>query len=139
MGKRRLKKTQENNDEIGDQKLRTKCITKKTKSDADIHCRTEGGRKSNVFERKKKCTEPNKDSSNNYENSATEDLFPYWFAWILFPLTLSVRILYVLEPSNWWILHPDEIFQTIEGKHLQDLTLVIFSSRYISFICWFGP
>ena len=45
----------------------------------------------------------------------SSDIFPSWLPWILFPLTLLIRLLYVLEPTNWWILHPDEIFQTMEG------------------------
>ncbi|XP_045172683.2 uncharacterized protein LOC123534472 isoform X2 [Mercenaria mercenaria] len=47
----------------------------------------------------------------------SDNIFPHWLPWILFPLTLGIRILYVLEPTNWWILHPDEIFQTIEVAH----------------------
>ena len=43
------------------------------------------------------------------------DIFPFWLPWILFPLTLCLRLAYILEPTNWWILHPDEIFQTMEG------------------------
>ena len=41
--------------------------------------------------------------------------FPSWFIWPLFFLTSALRVQYVMRPSNWWILHPDEIYQTMEG------------------------
>ncbi|KAL4223666.1 hypothetical protein ACF0H5_017134 [Mactra antiquata] len=44
-------------------------------------------------------------------------LFPHWTIWIIFPVTLAIRLSYVLEPRNWWTLHPDELYQTIEVAH----------------------
>ena len=43
-------------------------------------------------------------------------LFPRWLPWILVALTLTFRVHYVLQPKNWWILHPDEVYQTTEGR-----------------------
>lgn len=130
MGRTRLKKTQGDNLDVVDKKPRTKCTNKTDKFVPDMHFQTERGRGNGLLERKERFTEQNKDCFINNDNSATKDLFPYWLPWILFPLTLSVRILYVLEPTNWWILHPDEIFQTIEGENFENymnFTLVIFS------------
>lgn len=45
-------------------------------------------------------------------------LILHWLPWLLFPLTLSLRLRYVLQPMNWWVVHPDEIFQTVEGEHV---------------------
>ncbi|KAK7474442.1 hypothetical protein BaRGS_00034325 [Batillaria attramentaria] len=45
------------------------------------------------------------------------DLFPRWFPWQLFFLTLVSRVYYVTQPHNWWILHPDEIYQSLEVAH----------------------
>lgn len=42
--------------------------------------------------------------------------FPKRLPWLLVALTLTFRLHYVLQPVNWWILHPDEIFQTTEGQ-----------------------
>ena len=55
-----------------------------------------------------------------------DDTFPHWLPWILFPVTLLIRLLYIQQPTNWWILHPDEIFQTVEGK-----CLIIFINHII--------
>ena len=44
------------------------------------------------------------------------NIFPKRFHWLLFAITLTFRIWYVSRPSNWWVLHPDEIYQTMEGK-----------------------
>ena len=41
--------------------------------------------------------------------------FPSWFIWPLFFLTSALRVHYVTQPRNWWIMHPDEIYQTMEG------------------------
>lgn len=45
-----------------------------------------------------------------------EDVFPEYLPWYLFVLIVCVRIYYVLQPRNWWLLHPDEIFQSVEGN-----------------------
>ncbi|XP_063397161.1 uncharacterized protein LOC134681454 [Mytilus trossulus] len=44
-------------------------------------------------------------------------LFPRHFHWIIFILTVIFRIRYVINKDNWWILHPDEIYQTLEVAH----------------------
>ncbi|XP_060561315.1 uncharacterized protein LOC132721080 [Ruditapes philippinarum] len=38
----------------------------------------------------------------------------WWWPWFIVVVTACVRIRYVIMPGNWWILHPDEIFQSIE-------------------------
>ena len=43
-------------------------------------------------------------------------LFPENFHWVVFTVTLSWRLYHVTQKINWWILHPDEVFQTLEGK-----------------------
>ena len=42
-------------------------------------------------------------------------LFPRNTHWIVFLFTLVFRVWYVSGKENWWILHPDEIYQTLEG------------------------
>ena len=62
--------------------------------------------------------------------------FPLWFIWPLFFLTSALRVQYVMRPSNWWILHPDEIYQTMEGDEsyceLLELLCVIYTSLCLS-------
>ncbi|KAL8561062.1 hypothetical protein ACOMHN_031006 [Nucella lapillus] len=43
--------------------------------------------------------------------------FPSWFPWLLFCVTSAVRVYYVLQPMNWWTLHPDEVYQALEVAH----------------------
>ena len=43
------------------------------------------------------------------------DLFPRNTHWMVFLFTLVFRVWYVSRKENWWILHPDEIYQTLEG------------------------
>ncbi|KAK3581733.1 hypothetical protein CHS0354_000117 [Potamilus streckersoni] len=43
-----------------------------------------------------------------------EGLFPHWLPYMVVSLTMAFRLVYVSQPENWWIHHPDEIFQTIE-------------------------
>ena len=45
-----------------------------------------------------------------------KDLFPHHSIWILHLVNVIVHVCLVLWKGNWWILHPDEIFQSIEGK-----------------------
>jgi hypothetical protein len=45
-----------------------------------------------------------------------ENVFQEYLPWYLFVLIVFVRIYYVLQPRNWWLLHPDEIFQSVEGN-----------------------
>ncbi|KAK3084812.1 hypothetical protein FSP39_019458 [Pinctada imbricata] len=44
-------------------------------------------------------------------------LFPRYSFWIVFFVTLSWRLYYVSQRKNWWILHPDEVFQILEVAH----------------------
>lgn len=45
-----------------------------------------------------------------------QGLFPIYSEWIVFVVTLVLRCNYVSQKDNWWVLHPDEIFQAMEGK-----------------------
>lgn len=46
-----------------------------------------------------------------------EGAFPWWAVWVVSTVTLAVRLNIVKQARNWWILHPDEVFQSIEGTH----------------------
>lgn len=43
-----------------------------------------------------------------------QGLFPIYSEWIVFVVTLVLRCNYVSQKDNWWVLHPDEIFQAME-------------------------
>ena len=45
-----------------------------------------------------------------------DNFLPRWTHWAVAILTLFVRIYYIGQPQSFWILHPDEIYQTVEGK-----------------------
>ena len=56
--------------------------------------------------------------SSSKEATCTRDmanLFPRNTHWVVFLFTLVFRVWYVSRKENWWILHPDEIYQTLEG------------------------
>lgn len=55
--------------------------------------------------------------SNNCKKGV-QGLFPRYSEWIVFVVTLVLRCNYVSQKDNWWVLHPDEIFQAMEGKRL---------------------
>ncbi|KAK6191859.1 hypothetical protein SNE40_003443 [Patella caerulea] len=44
-------------------------------------------------------------------------IFPWYSPYIIFLVTIVIRVCYVSQPSNWWILHPDEIYQSLEVAH----------------------
>ena len=54
-------------------------------------------------------------SRNTTLESSLEDLFPKGTPWLIVLMTLVFRLWYVSKTENWWILHPDEVYQTIEG------------------------
>jgi hypothetical protein len=56
---------------------------------------------------------PNKKGDDTRNNH----LFPPYFHWIVFLFTLVFRLHYVSQKTNWWTLHPDEIYQSLEGRH----------------------
>ncbi|XP_064612612.1 uncharacterized protein LOC135476506 [Liolophura sinensis] len=41
-------------------------------------------------------------------------IFPRCTPWLVFLVTLIGRVVYVSQVKNWWILHPDEVFQSVE-------------------------
>lgn len=45
-----------------------------------------------------------------------DKFLPRWTHWAVLLLTACIRIYYIGQPQSMWILHPDEIFQTVEGK-----------------------
>ena len=45
-----------------------------------------------------------------------EDTVPRWAPVAIFLCTLIIRVSYVSRKINWWILHPDEVFQSLEGE-----------------------
>ena len=65
---------------------------------------------------------PDVDATTTTGNATTEaarnmaDLFPGNTHWFVFLFTLMFRVWYVSRKKNWWILHPDEIYQTLEGN-----------------------
>ena len=57
-----------------------------------------------------------RNTDEDVKMAATGDaIFPSCTPWLVVVATLTFRIMYVLDPDNWWILHPDEIFQSMEG------------------------
>ncbi|CAL1532825.1 unnamed protein product [Lymnaea stagnalis] len=51
--------------------------------------------------------------------STDEDLLPRWTSAFVVLVTWSFRVYYVISPWSWWVLHPDEIFQTMEVAHTE--------------------
>lgn len=43
-----------------------------------------------------------------------DKFLPRWTHWAVLLLTACIRIYYIGQPQSMWILHPDEIFQTVE-------------------------
>ncbi|RUS70683.1 hypothetical protein EGW08_021559 [Elysia chlorotica] len=44
-------------------------------------------------------------------------LFPRWTPWVVTLVTFAIRVHHVMQPRNWWVLHPDEIYQSMEVAH----------------------
>ena len=42
-------------------------------------------------------------------------LWPVWLAFVVYIVTLTSRVWIVSDKAHWWILHPDEVFQSLEG------------------------
>ena len=63
-----------------------------------------------------------------------ERIFPWWFPGVVFLVTVLVRMHYVYQPANWWVLHPDEVFQSVEGNNFFILNnLVARNHGFVSF------
>lgn len=45
-----------------------------------------------------------------------EGLFPRGSQWVIFGVTLVFRLMYVTNRRHWWLLHPDEVYQSVEGE-----------------------
>lgn len=50
------------------------------------------------------------------DQRSSDLIFPGCTPWVVFLVTLLGRVVYVSQTKNWWILHPDEVFQSVEGK-----------------------
>ena len=79
---------------------------------------------------------PDTDTATKTGSATTEaarnmaDLFPRNTHWFVFLFTLVFRVWYVCRKKNWWILHPDEIYQTLEGKYFsREFTLSTFNGQ----------
>ena len=46
------------------------------------------------------------------------EIFPGCVMWILHVLVLAGRLYVCDSRSHWWILHPDEVFQAVEGNRV---------------------
>ena len=54
-------------------------------------------------------------ASADHTPRAEERVFPDWSMAAVHVLTLVVRVCIVCDRRNWWILHPDEVYQSVEG------------------------
>ncbi|WAR03213.1 hypothetical protein MAR_009771 [Mya arenaria] len=70
------------------------------------------------------------DAGSPFSHSETS-IFPRWLPWLIVMVTLSVRVHHVLQPTNWWILHPDEVFQTVEVAHTEAFQFGFRSYEYL--------
>ena len=79
---------------------------------------TNGALSNGRHESRRKC-------GNNTQASDPEDTewcccsyktsLPWWLPWIVVMVTVAMRIRYVTSHKSYWILHPDEIYQSVEG------------------------
>ncbi|RUS75012.1 hypothetical protein EGW08_017235, partial [Elysia chlorotica] len=59
-------------------------------------------------------------STDDLGSFVTEScVLPTWTPWLVSLITLVFRVYHVIDPSNWWVLHADEIFQSMEVAHSQ--------------------
>lgn len=54
--------------------------------------------------------------STDWVDSDKYNLWPPWGIWVIYIVTLIYRVCVIKDTNSWWILHPDEIFQSLEGK-----------------------
>ncbi|XP_014674543.1 PREDICTED: uncharacterized protein LOC106814710 [Priapulus caudatus] len=59
------------------------------------------------------------DESGEDEEKEEECGFHPHTLWVLTALTLALRLNVVRQKQNWWILHPDEVFQSVEVAHTE--------------------
>ena len=45
-----------------------------------------------------------------------QNVFSRQTIWFVHVITICVRIFVVCQRENWWLLHPDEVYQSIEGE-----------------------
>lgn len=74
-------------------------------------------------------------------DDCSNDIFPRHAEVIVFLVTLGVRLLYVSRKRNWWILHPDEVFQITEGNRgnfslTNGAFFFIFPDEIVDFFCY---
>ena len=81
-------------------------------------------------------TRPDIDAETKTGSTAPEaarnmaDMFPRDTHWFVSLFTLVFRVWYVSRMKNWWILHPDEIYQTLEGNYF------FFLDSNACCMCW---
>ncbi|XP_012946382.2 uncharacterized protein LOC101849821 [Aplysia californica] len=46
-------------------------------------------------------------------------LLPRYTPLAVWAVTLSFRVYYVTDRANWWMVHPDEVFQSMEVAHIE--------------------
>ncbi|XP_067671377.1 uncharacterized protein [Haliotis asinina] len=51
------------------------------------------------------------------EDPLQDALFPRWSPALVAVVTFVLRVVYVCQKKNWWVLHPDEVFQGLEVAH----------------------
>ena len=96
---------------------------------------------------------PERDEINNKvsvlkqsDTNKVGELFPKSTPWFVFLFTLAFRLWYVSKKENWWILHPDEVYQTIEGnwKHLHssisygNIHIIVSLYLHENICCWYS-
>ncbi|KAH3887378.1 uncharacterized protein LOC127843712 isoform X2 [Dreissena polymorpha] len=74
--------------------------------------------------------EINKKPGKDYEDTC---IFPRCMISIIVLASLGMRMRYVTDSRNWWILHPDEIYQTIEVAHTEAYGYGFRAYEYLPF------
>lgn len=75
------------------------------------------GRQSELKSSEPKITRAKKLLQNGGEGDREKDILPRYVPYIVVLVTLVIRVYYVTLPSSLWVLHPDEIYQSMEGEH----------------------
>ncbi|CAL1543637.1 unnamed protein product [Lymnaea stagnalis] len=60
-------------------------------------------------------------SSSKQESpgEGTKLMFPLCTPLLVAVVTLACRVFYVIKPQNWWMVHPDEVYQSVEVAHME--------------------
>ncbi|OWF40950.1 uncharacterized protein LOC110463146 [Mizuhopecten yessoensis] len=93
-----------------------KSVTRRSSHAQEKHTRKRDDGSSSR-EKSKKLSKSRTSGCTADDRNYMADLFPRKSVWIVFVITLCIRLRYVSKGENWWILHPDEIFQSVEVAH----------------------